>query len=760
MFGFEFVRKSELRALREEMTVYKRELEDIGWINFSMDPNNQMGLYPGGFKKMIQNCRLYYYKNPLAALWLNLTTYFVFGEGISTPKSENEEIQKIINSFWDDPDNRIALTSFMAQQLLSNKIQYEGNLFFLLFDDEVGNVKVRILNTLEVDEIISDPEDRMRPIFYKVMQYDKTFDFAAGSYKSTANKFVYYPSIDNYDPSSYGIAAEKLRLDARVYHVKINCDINDKFGVPELFRGIDWIKAHKDMAEDLATLIKALSQYAWKKKIKGTASQVSAIASALRSTTNLKNIQNTAGQMQVENEGVDLQSIDIKTGGVKVGTDGLRQMKLMVCAASGIYEHYFGDPSTGNLATAKTMELPMVKKFASYQSLWSDVFSTIIMYQVVKKMEIGELSVGKVIDDPKNKRRIVQMNDDSDKTIDTDFPPILEADIKEWADGLKTGKDSNLVSDETAATLFLMALNVNNIDEELEKISEDKERKAKEQADMFKAGANDDPNDKIVDDKNKPTTTPRFKESIAVPKKDKIALRSQKKQNYLLQKINGYRRVIASHFNTMVNDIKENTKVYNDNGKFVTHVVDYENIVHRFLEGMRSAARQYYPMAVQIGEKYMQSVLKDVMPGFSVQESLYEAKGTAKKILNERLRLNDNYLFDKLEPSMMESFEKTVRKTYLTEDAAIAAVSAAVKGYESRIELYVGALWTVEQEAVKEAGRGTGVEVNFVGPDDDHNCPGCEDAVNGGPYKIEDAPIPGEQDCLGRCRHALQVVVE
>jgi hypothetical protein len=45
----------------------------------------------------------------------------------------------------------------------------------------------------------------------------------------------------------------------------------------------------------------------------------------------------------------------------------------------------------------------------------------------------------------------------------------------------------------------------------------------------------------------------------------------------------------------------------------------------------------------------------------------------------------------------------------------------------------------------------------FIGPDDNETCNGCEDAVEGNPYTIETCPQPGDQECMSRCRHAIQI---
>jgi len=66
----------------------------------------------------------------------------------------------------------------------------------------------------------------------------------------------------------------------------------------------------------------------------------------------------TVGGTFVTTPGTRLEPI--KTSGITTSMDDARRLMLMVCSATGINEPYLtGDPSTGNLATAKTMERPM-----------------------------------------------------------------------------------------------------------------------------------------------------------------------------------------------------------------------------------------------------------------------------------------------------------------------------------------------------------------------------------------------------------------
>ena len=757
LFGRSFVKDTDIKALVEEMSIYQRQLEDMGWINMAQDGGEQSEFIIGSFKKMLKRCRLFYHNDPLAGQWVNLTTAFVFSEGVSKPKAKDQKIQEVVDEFWNDPDNKVALTDMLAQHLLSNKIQYEGNIFFALFDDEVGKCKVRVLNTDEIDDVIRDPEDRMRTNFYKVAVTERKFNFKSDTYDISNKGFIYYADIDNYDPTAFDVPVNKLVDGCRVMQMKVNCDINDKFGVPDLYRGLDWMKAHKTMNEDVATLVKALSTIAWKKKVIGGPGVVSNMKAAMDSKTNLTNIRNSAGQTQIENQGVDMQSIKIETGGVSVGKDGARMSKLMVCAASSIFEHYFGDPSTGNLATAKSMELPMVKKFIIYQSIWRGAYLRLLNHVIDRKIEAGALP-GRVVDDPKAMRRTYETT--IDRTIDIDFPPIIEEDLKALAESLTIAIDGNLISTETAARTFLMGANINEIDEELKKIESDKaEREAKAIDDMLATAV--DPATGLPRNPGAPAKQVPFKESsveTADEKKNRLELRHQRKTNYTMQRMSGYRKVLNGHFKELLESTKSSLKVTSHDGGFYVHSTEFGNALNRFTQKMQESARQYFPVAIQIGSKYIQSVLKDIKEGYEPHLSLFEANNKSSALLNERLDWNATYLNDSFEPDIHESFDKVVRNSYATaEEASSAAVSAITK-YAGRVEQYVGAFWTVEESAVKEAGRDSDVKVVFAGPDDDHTCKGCEDAVNNGPYPISEAPIPGEQECLGRCRHALQVV--
>lgn len=761
-FGLEIKTAASEVSLREEMSLYKRTLEDIGWINLSMDQYSREELIAGGFHFMLKRCRIMYVNNPLCKHWVHLTTSFVFGRGLSAPTSKDSDCQEIINDFWEDPDNKKVCTSVGPQRMLSNKFQYEGNLFFMLFDDEEGNIRVRMLNCIEVVDIITDPEDRNKYLFYKVSLTNSAYDFKADAFTQQKTQFWYIPDIDNETPNAYGVPANKLKDDCRVFHTKINCDINDKFGVPDLYAGLDWVKAHKDMAGDMATLVKALSQFAWKKKIKGGAAQVSNLLNSMKATSNLTNVSTMAGKTQIENQGVDLESIDIKTGGVDIAEQGLKAMQMMVCSASGIFYHYYGDPSTGNLATATSMELPMIKKFEDYQMLWTYIFTVIITYCFRKKIEVGLLA-GEVVYDAKT--GYTYINTPKDLKIAVDFPPIIEDDIQELATALQIAKTAGLISDEMAARTFLLALEIDDIDEEVDAAMADQEtnRALNQPKQVIGEPPNRAPLATVDKQQQNNYAAPEIQEALrrlmSVLREDNNADQTElgrhtRKNNYLNQRLNGYKKALMGHFKTFQKNVKDNAVTKASGDKYVGHVKDLGKHITKLSEGMKMSAKTYFPEAVKIGEKYMQSYLQRKQ--IKVEETLYEKAGKADKVLSSSISDNSGYIDNSLTPDINSKIQDTIKGQYSNADEFAIALSEAVSTFESRIDMYAGYLWNVEEKAVKEAGVGTGAKVNFIGPDDERNCDDCAAAVEGGPYDIDDAPQPGELSCMTNCRHALQ----
>ena len=118
----------------------------------------------------------------------------------------------------------------------------------------------------------------------------------------------------------------------------------------------------------------------------------------------------------------------------------------------GIPEQYFGDISIGNLATAKTVELPMMKMFQSYQKVWEDT------YQDIDEVILEHAGIS------------------PDKWyIDRDFPRIAPADIAQVAQALVQILQvlPALGDTEDVKQIALMTLGVNDPAEVLDALAKE-----------------------------------------------------------------------------------------------------------------------------------------------------------------------------------------------------------------------------------------------------------------------------------------------
>jgi hypothetical protein len=230
--------------------------------------------------------------------------------------------------------------------------------------------------------------------------------------------------------------------------------------------------------EARVAITQALSKFAHKITMKGGQALLDQMKNRLKSshvdtggTTLEKNPQPAPGSTWLQNAGLDLQPTSRATGAgdAKQDADGL---KLMVCAATNIMLHYFGDPSTGNLATATAMELPMLKSFTGYQRLWTDAIRDIFTI---------------VLD---------EQADAEQKTIDIDLPPILKDDLRNLGQAVAAiAAIWPEIAVDDVLQAMVVALGINNVEEVMDSIraqrkqnKTDEATRQKQMADMLAKG--------------------------------------------------------------------------------------------------------------------------------------------------------------------------------------------------------------------------------------------------------------------------------
>lgn len=332
-------------------------LEDEGWLR--MGGVTYTGLSESERILAIKNSRLYALKDPLGKQSIRLWTDYSFGEGM-TFTAEDEGTQKVLDAFWGSKANRPIL-GVQGQHKSSNKLLIDGEVFFALFLGPNGEATLRWIDPLEITEIITNPEDTEDVRYYRREWVNPQSQPQAAIYRSFSN----VKDVNTKSAAGNFVRSTEMAL---VYHVAYNT-ISQR-GNPLLLPALDWIKQYRRFLASRVAIMLALTRFAWKNKVQGGAAAVAGVKATYNEETP------EAGSMAVENMGSDLQPIKTDSGARNAYDDG-RMLKLQVSAATGIPEQYFGDISTGNLATAKTVELPMLKQFQSYQQVWEGVYRDI-----------------------------------------------------------------------------------------------------------------------------------------------------------------------------------------------------------------------------------------------------------------------------------------------------------------------------------------------------------------------------------------------
>lgn len=391
----ELAPRDELELLIKEATrTVERDLalEDEGWINLSATTGDV--ITPAERITNVKLSRLYSTKDPMGKQAIRLWTDYTFGTGM-TWSTEDKEAKEALEGFWDSKANQSVLSA-RGQRKSSDKLLIDGEIFFAIFLGANGSATIRTIDPLEITEIITNPDDKEDVRFYCRQWTDAQSTSHKDIYRSTTN------IANKATKDSLGKSVQKTE-DALVYHLTYNT-ITQR-GNPLLLPALLWMKYHtKFLASRIAVML-ALAKFAWKSKVKGGQAAVDAI----KAKTHEQDIP--AGSHEVENLGVDTTPIKTETGASAAYQDG-RMIKLMICAATGWPEQYYGDISIGNLATAKTVEVPVMKMCQSYQAVWNDA------YQDMDEVVLEHAGVS------------------PDIHIDRDFPKIAPADVLQAATAL------------------------------------------------------------------------------------------------------------------------------------------------------------------------------------------------------------------------------------------------------------------------------------------------------------------------------------
>jgi hypothetical protein len=420
-----------------------------------------------------------YLKNPIIQRGINIKTYYTFGQGVQV-SAPNAEINDVVQSFWKDERNQSELTRTQAMMGKDVDLQVSGNLFFVLFTNQrSGSVRVRSVPLAEIQEIVCNPDDAKEPWFY-LRRWTQTG--AQGGHRA-----AYYPDwryTPRRKPDAYnGVSIE---WDAPIYHVKVGGMSWWQFGLSTVYAQIDWARAYKVFLESIHSYTQAVSRIAVKVTTGGGAGGVAKAKSKLASTIGSHDRRETnpataTGSAFIRaTQDADYEPLNIR--GLSVAPEDGRRFLLMVAAAAGIPEVFYGDADVGNHATAKSLDRPTELMMRNRQEMWRNVLQDILGYVVKQAVMSPRGALAGMADverepdeaDPGQDTITLDWNtnpdtgDPYDSSIVIDFPEIINIDVRSRVEAITMAHQSQTVSARTVARLLLVALGVEDVDKELD----------------------------------------------------------------------------------------------------------------------------------------------------------------------------------------------------------------------------------------------------------------------------------------------------
>jgi hypothetical protein len=471
--------------LQESIDDLEARMYEPGWQKLTAYAEQEFSRQ--GLQQITAVCRIMAIKSPLIKRGLALRNAYVWGQGVQISARANgkqrgqQDVNAVVQSFLDDEGNRRVFSSAQAREETERQLGTDGNVFYALFTSpRTGRVQVRSLPWDEITDVICNPEDSSEPWFFRREWWeDRRLDAGIQQVRRVA----YYPALGYNPPVKprrlnfpyYGDnQLAEVYWDAPVYHVRVNGLKGWKFGVPDAYAAIDWAHAYKTFLEDWATLIKALSRFAWRLTSKGS-KQAAARAriAAAPATDRYTGDPQRAGATALMTPDMALEAIP--KSGATIDSESGRPLAAMVAAALDVpVTMLLGDPgTTGARATAETLDSPTERSMDLRRNVHTESLRAILNYVIDQAVKAPEGALkGKAARDADG-REMVELDGDTDRAIDISWPDIEDIDPAMVIDAIVKADGTSYLPPLVVVRLLLEALGVTDVDEIIDGLTDD-----------------------------------------------------------------------------------------------------------------------------------------------------------------------------------------------------------------------------------------------------------------------------------------------
>ena len=475
--------RKQLSSVLLEASNFVTERPDAGGWELSGRPYPYMGHIPTDQWSMLRKCRYNTRFDPNGRAALMNMVYYIIGEGVKiTPQSKDERIHRLWREFWNSPRNKMA----QRQAEIVLRTLRDGESFIEYFNTDESNTP-----TGKTTVRFRDPE----------LCQDPGLEYAgpgsAGYQGIKCDPDDPETPIEYYFKHSYAVSDVDVLPAARIQHIKIFSDSEQKRGESYLQAALDSFTQYKEWLRYRIILNKVRTAIVLIRKIEGgTSDDVKAIASKI-STSSTAKTGETRKQMPPPgtiinaNAGVDYKFESANINATDAAEDG-RSLKLQMAAACNEPEYVFGDASNANYASTLIAESPFVKGVRFWQTFFEQHLKEMFRRVVKAAVDAGKLQAPPE-DDPFVEAGVKVMSEASNPGApanspkgaaangsesnrsgkgspeepasqiseaeafwgcDVQWPEVVHRDIKETTDAMVAQVNAGLVSEPTASSIL------------------------------------------------------------------------------------------------------------------------------------------------------------------------------------------------------------------------------------------------------------------------------------------------------------------
>jgi len=334
----------------------------------------------------VQESRQQWLYSPLAQWSVQTWTNNGLGEKVSVTCNDEKA-----EELWDEVWHNSAIFDDDAIQELSNNVLVDGEIYMAAFVSIAdGTVKFELLDSDEIKEIVTNPDNKNEPLYYK-----REF---TGPTMSTNT--LYYPDWHTYFYHEEDLAKAQLAADAVVtvsesmsqnngtsvfvLHIAHNRKSSKSLhGWPILGIAAPYLSAHKEFVETRLTVARNKASYVSEEVVQGGSRAVAAVRGRFDSQLGTAGAGYTdanpapvPGSRLIHNSSATHTEFPMTTGAGDASEDN-KVFSWMALIGAGLFPTTAG-LDTSRWATAVAMDKTQAVQWARYQSFWSCQFKKMV----------------------------------------------------------------------------------------------------------------------------------------------------------------------------------------------------------------------------------------------------------------------------------------------------------------------------------------------------------------------------------------------